>query len=131
MSYMQRLGLVAVITGTSFLGGCGEAEPARYNVSGKVTYKGQPLPAGIIFFDPDAGKGHDGPQGFAYIKDGRYDTTETERGPIGGPHIVRIDGFDGQPGEELPMGKPVFKGHQQSIELPLETTTYDFHISGT
>jgi hypothetical protein len=110
------------------LAGCGDDGPRRYDVSGTVAYNGQPLPAGQIFFDPDAAKGHDGPQGYALIKDGRYNTAETDQGPIGGPHIVRIEGYDGKPGEELPLGRPLFNDFQQSVDLPQEDTKLDFVV---
>ena len=85
--------------------GCNR-RPVLYHVSGTVTYDGQPLPAGQVFFDADLTKGHDGPQGFAYIKDGQFDTAQGGRGVLGGPYVIRIQGFDGKPGRELPLGKP-------------------------
>src|SRR5689334_1452970 len=100
------------------LAGCGESGPQRFNVSGTVTYAGQPLPAGVIWFDPDFSKQNDGPQGYAFIKEGKFDSATTESGPSGGPHVVRIEGFDGKPGEELPMGKPMFHDFSQSVDLP-------------
>ena len=30
-------------------------------------------------------------------------------GVIGGLYKIRIEGFDGKPGNELPLGKPIFK----------------------
>ena len=108
--------------------GC-EQGPRRFNVSGSITYDGQPLPAGVIWFDPDYTQGNnDGLQGYAYIKAGKYDSAETESGPTGGKYIVRIEGFDGKPGVELPMGSPIITDFSQPIDLPGEDTTRDFAV---
>ena len=105
--------------------------PRIYHVKGTVTYKGEPVPAGVIFFDPDIGKQNDGPQGFAFIKDGAYDTTAKDsQGIIGKAYIVRIRGFDGKPANELPMGQPLFNEHQQAIDFPLQDSTQDFKLEG-
>ena len=50
--------------------GCGKSGPARFDLHGEVKYKGKPLPAGVLIFDPDAKRGNDGPQGYALVKDG-------------------------------------------------------------
>ena len=107
--------------------GC-EQGPQRFNVSGTVTYNEQPLPAGVLYFDPDVSKQNDGPQGYAFIKDGRFDTAETNSGPVGGPHLARIEGFDGKPGEELPMGRLLFADFSQAVDLPREDTTLNFAV---
>jgi hypothetical protein len=107
--------------------GC-EQGPRRYNVAGTVTYDGRPLPAGMIYFDPDVSKKNDGPQGYAFIKDGKFDTAETKSGPVGGPHVARIEGFDGKPGEELPMGRPIFTDFSQPVDLPREDATLAFDV---
>jgi hypothetical protein len=88
--------------------GCGDKGPQRYQFAGKVTYQGQPVPAGIMYFDPDV-PGNDGPQGHATIKDGAYDTRLLgNQGPGGGRYLVRIYAHDGVPVPELPMGKLLF-----------------------
>src|SRR5204862_378695 len=73
------LGLAAV--------GCGES---RVEVSGEVTFDGKPVPAGRIYFNPDFTKGNDGPQGYADIKDGKFDTRNKGKGACGGPTIAVI-----------------------------------------
>ena len=103
---MQLLRVAALLSLAT--AGCGGG-PKMYPVSGTVTYDGKPLPAGQISFEADVTKGHDGPQGMAYIKDGRFDTAQQKgKGVLGGPYVIRIQGFDGTPGNELPMGKPLF-----------------------
>lgn len=128
---MRRLvpSMVVMLIGTLFLG-C-QTGPRIYHVKGTVTYKGEPLPAGTIFFDPDIGKQNDGPQGYAFITDGVYDTAgKGGRGVIGMAYIVRIHGFDGKAGEELPMGRTLFTDFQKAMEFPLADTVQDFQVGG-
>jgi len=108
--------------------GCGHNGPGRHDVSGRVYYKGAPLPAGEIFFDPDVRRGNNGPMGYALIKDGDYDTRRHGKPAVAGPHVARIQGFDGKPGQELPQGKPLFTGYEKPIDLPPEASTQDFDI---
>jgi hypothetical protein len=105
--------------------------PKRYHVSGQVLYDGKPVPSGEILFDPDARKGNDGPQGFARIQDGRYDTRNGGIAAGPGPQIVRIFGFDGKsrPELELPHGRPLFlPEHKTTADIPNGDATIDFPI---
>jgi hypothetical protein len=110
------------------LAGCGDRAPPRYHVKGTVTYDGKPLPAGVIYFDPYPMKKNDGPQGFAHVKDGRFDTRDGGRPCAGGPMIVRIEGFDGKPAAELPVGNVLFRNHEEKVELPREDCERDFTV---
>jgi hypothetical protein len=113
--------------------GCGGK---GHRVSGKVTFNGQPVPAGKIFFIPDASKGNSGPTGYADIRDGSYDTSaKGGRGTDnGGAVIVAIEGYDPnapatkdeQSGEEIrPLLFPRYETH---TELPTSSTTKDFDV---
>lgn len=111
--------------------GCGGTDgPARYDVSGSVTFDGKPVPAGVILFTPDGAKNNRGPTGFAKIKDGKYDTRDEGRGTIGGPHIVAVSGFDGHPlpQAELPDGKPLFSDYTLEVDLPQAVVTQDVAV---
>ena len=110
--------------------GCAEDGPTRYHVSGSATYAGRPIPQGSIRFIPDSRANNRGPAGFAVIENGRYDTSRSGRGTVGGPHLVLISGFDGQasPGEETEGGRPLFPDHRAKTELPKETATRDFDV---
>lgn len=110
---------------------CGSCNrgPVLHEVSGTVLYDGRPLPAGVIYFDPDVRKQNDGPQGYAIIKDGVYTTaTMGGKGTVGGPHLARIEGFDGKPGQELPLGRSLFTDFQQAVDLPKGPATQDFDV---
>ena len=115
--------------------GCGGDNTHR--VSGKVTFNGQPVPAGKIYFTPDAAKGNTGPTGYADIKDGAFDTAAAGgRGAVGGPTVVAIEGFDpsapGKPDKEDKSGevlvKPLFARYETRVDLPAESTTKDFEV---
>ncbi len=108
--------------------GCGGER--LYDVSGTVTWKGKPVPKGLVFFDPDAAKGATGGQGFANIQDGKFTTTVDGRGVRGGPHRIRILGYDGKPSEELPFGQPLFDEHEESRDLPKADTQLAFDLPG-
>ena len=128
-SRLLRSGVAGAVVAALLGGlGCGESGPRRSPVSGTVKFGGKPIPKGAIFFDPDLKKKNDGPAGFAYIKDGVYDTRDNGKGVIAGPHVVRIQGFDGRPGRELPMGSPMFPQYQTTADLPGEATTRDFDV---
>ncbi|MCA9205406.1 MAG: hypothetical protein KDA59_20280 [Planctomycetales bacterium] len=112
--------------------GCGgDSGPTRYEVSGTVTYQGQPVPKGFVTFSPDTSQGNSGPGGGAEIVDGHYETA-AGKGVIGGPHQVRIVGYDGIPismeGEELTDGQPLFTPYITTIDFPAEDSTQDFTI---
>jgi hypothetical protein len=117
-----------LVLGSLVCAGCGG--PVTYHVSGHVTYDGEPLPAGVIYFDPDVTKSNDGPQGYAIIKDGNYNTSaEGGKGVVGGAYVARIEGFDGRPGEELPLGMPLFTDFTQTLDLPEDDFQQDFSVS--
>lgn len=94
-SSRQAIGLAFVVLAVSsmLLAGCSESGPKRYRLQGTVDFDGKPVPAGMIYFDPDASKGNKGAQGYATIVDGKFDTEKTGKGHAGGPMKVRIVGL--------------------------------------
>lgn len=123
----MRTPLISCLLALLLLCGCSSAPP-EYHLSGTVQYGGQLVPAGQIFFEPDYTKGNDGQAGFAYIKDGRFDTRDRGKGVLGGPHVVRIHGADGKPAAELPVGRPLFKEYKKSLDLPREHGTLNLEV---
>lgn len=113
--------------------GCGDSEegPQRFQVSGSVNYDGKPVPKGFITFEPDSQAGNKGPGGGAPIVNGRY-KTEAGRGVVGGPHLVRIVGYDGVAasvaGEKLDDGKPLFATFETTYDFPKQNGTRDFNV---
>ena len=121
-----------VLAGLLLLVGCkGDSGPARYDLTGKVTYNGEPVPAGYILMEPDKSKGNDGPGANADIKDGVY-KTRPKQGAVGGPHILSVSGFDGKPQGlgpgHNPMGKPLFANVRVTVDLPKDASIYDIVV---
>src|SRR6476646_7270567 len=76
--------------------GC-SSKPKAAQLSGKVTFKGQPVPAGYISFTPDVANGGKGQVRVLQIKEGRYDSSqETPPGIEPQAYFVEIAGFDGK-----------------------------------
>lgn len=117
--------------------GCGG--DGTYRVSGKVTFKGQPVPAGKIYFMPDGSKGNTGATGFADIKDGQYDTSmRNSRGSVSGPIIIAVEGIDPnappdkpKKGEEVSAeatAKVLFPRYEMAFEMPQASTVKDIEV---
>jgi len=109
--------------GLASFAGCTKQEKL-YRVSGVVTYEGKPIPKGVIHFVPQT----DGPQGFANIWDGKYDTAKEGKGVRGGSYDVRVGGFDGKEANEAPFGQALFPEYTGTKELPAEDSTYDLDV---
>ena len=107
-----------------------DAGPTRYDLSGKVTFNGAPVPAGEITLSPDSSQGNSGPGGIVMIQNGEY-KTPPDAGIVGGPYVVQILGFDGVANKESEEGMPIFPPYETTVEFPKEATTHDFEIPGT
>ncbi len=124
----RRLPGVVVCALLLSLTACSQKSPSRFDLWGTVTFKGRPVPAGLIVINPDLSKGNDGPQGLAEIRDGRFDTRRLDKGAPSGPVILLIDGFDGVPQPESPSGKSLFLGYKVSLELPTTATEKNIEV---
>jgi hypothetical protein len=106
--------------------GCGGEK--TYRLSGKVTFKGQPIPSGKIFFVPDTSKGNKGPSGYAEIKDGNYDTSAPGgSGIVGGPMLITINASNSTDPDKL-SPKGMFPPYQTSADLPKSDSTKDIDV---
>ena len=113
---LLRAGLL--VAGMALVAGCDGDRV--YHVQGTVSIGGTPVPAGVIWFDPDIQKGNTtGPQGYAQIKDGKFDTRTNGAGVRGGSYKLRVEAFDGKPANELPFGRPLLsQPHEAEHEFP-------------
>jgi hypothetical protein len=112
--------------------GCSESEVKKVQVSGKVTFKGQPVPAGWISFTPDASKGNPGKDvRLVHIKDGVYDSSKEEdaAGVYPGPTVILIAGYDGNPSPRFIQGKQIFNPHQLNETVQAGPKDYDVPAS--
>jgi hypothetical protein len=118
-----RLVCVALVVGT--FGGCAK-EAKMAQLSGKVTFKGKPVPAGWISFQPGIGGGA---VKVVQIKDGGYDSAqEKDPGVPPGPMTVRIAGFDGVHINWFPQGKQIFNAWDTQFTVPDGISTRDFAV---
>ncbi|WP_435008364.1 hypothetical protein P12x_005592 [Tundrisphaera lichenicola] len=103
---MPALALVATLALSG--AGCGAKSefPDTLPVSGKVTYKGQPVTKGTVTFQPDQGQ----PATGAIQADGTYQlsTFAEKDGALPGHHKVMIIATDGDP-NMMPGSSPGYK----------------------
>lgn len=116
---------LALVSAT--LVGCGGRNPAGlYEISGSVTFAGQPVPGGRIVFEPNEARGASGMVSIGDIANGSY-RTRPRRGFGGGPCRVTIYGTDGTvPTEEKDTS--LFAPWQTTIDLPREACRRDFDV---
>jgi hypothetical protein len=109
--------------------GCGPGHGLDLGrVQGKITYMGEPVKFGTVFFVPDVSKGTDGPSAMAIIKDDGSYILSTDSGGDGalvGHHKVGVVGLDPTPinsdqpaptAEEAPA--EFFKTKGKAIQQP-------------
>jgi hypothetical protein len=99
-------------------------------VWGDVTWKGQPVPYGVVYFSPDTKKNNKGPQGFALIKEGHFDSRDAKsKGCVTGPLVAVVQGCTGEGrSSTFPYGKPLFASHELSLDVPAEGGQLDLTI---
>jgi hypothetical protein len=112
--------------------GCNPGSLKRYQVSGTVTFDGQPVAEGEIRFSPDNTKGNTGPQGYAAIKNGNFKTLK-ETGVIVGPMYATVTAVDPIKGEEKNDGsssrKIIFENWNYAFEMPAQSHVLDLKIT--
>ena len=124
---MRCLLLLPVVLVTAF--GCGDKQRTVAHLSGKVTFKGKPVPAGFINFMPDVTGGNAGEVKAFPIMDGEYNTAQGDNpGIYPGTNKVMISGFDGKPLDLWPKGKQIFNPIDLTETVPAGTTTRDFVV---
>jgi hypothetical protein len=108
--------------------GC-NSQPPLAQISGKVTFKGQPVPAGFISFTPDSAAGTLGHVRALQVKDGAYDSAkESEPGLPPGKYFIRISGFDGVRIPLYGQGKQIFNEIEDTFTVPEGESTKDWEI---
>lgn len=112
--------------------GCQQNDVRRFRVSGRVTFDGKDLPAGRIYFEPDSSRGNSGASGYAEIVEGRFDTDKNGKGSIGGPMVVRVNGYE-KPTSLSDESSPVrtyVRDYEERVELPKNATEWNVTILG-
>lgn len=119
--FFSRAALVLCGVACAAALGCGGGGGTR--MTGKVTFKGAPVPAGKVYFIPDGAKGGKGATGFADIKNGEYDTgLPGGLGAPAGPVIVAVEGLDPSAKEKDASpdvsAKLLFARHEFPFDVP-------------
>ncbi len=125
MGPAQSTGVLLIACCLSVAVGCSRPGPTRFSLTGTVSFKGNPVPAGRVVLVPDGDQGNRGPAAYAQIVDGHF-ATEMRKGHVGGPHLVEIQGFDTTAGTEPPPS--LFPVHEMVVDLPQADSTIDFDI---
>lgn len=129
-----QLGFCIALVSLAACAGCGGEDVTLTDLTGSVTYDGKPVAYGQIRFTPDNSKNHTGPQGYAVIENGKYDTAVTGKGVVPGPHIVSITAFDQKPptvqDDVAPDAKtatrPIFTDYK--VAKDIEPPSQDFAV---
>ena len=107
--------------------GCDSAPPMA-QISGTVTFKGKPIPAGNVTFTPDV-DARGGKLRMFTVKDGKFDSSkESDPGILPGNYDVTIAGYDGV---QIPMfyqGKQIFNAVQDKHVVTEGKSTKDFSV---
>lgn len=119
-----RLLLALCLSGT--LPGCGGDKTLQ--VSGTVRFEGQPVPAGLVWIDPDVEQDFAAGQGFARIKDGHFNTAQEGRNVVEGPYLIRIQAYDGKPEKGAPLGKPLRAEYREKVVLSAGKTSLNIDL---
>ncbi len=135
---LQRIANGNALLGMSvlmaFVAGC-DGGIAQYEVTGQLTFEGEPVPQGRIIFTPRTGPDGYGAQGVARVDAGKI-ISHDEKRMIGGKYQIQIIGFDGIPyqdgsGATIPYGRPLFLPLRTELELPTQDSSLLVAISGT
>jgi hypothetical protein len=103
--------------------------PKVSKISGNVTFKGKPVPAGYITFTPDVATGTLGQVVGFQIRDGKYDSqSNVPPGLAPGTYKIRIGGFDGVKIPLWGQGKQIFNPVEDNCVVPEGSSTKDFEI---
>jgi hypothetical protein len=105
-----------------------QSEPIH--VSGTVTYRGQPVPKGVILIHPNRQQGNSGPFGIAIISNGKFDTKELKgRGAPPGPVMFAVTGYDnGGTAEDFTDAPILFSSFKVDKEIGLEPNVVDIAV---
>jgi hypothetical protein len=99
------------------LAGCGPGGPNQYPVSGTIRIGDEPVTTGFVIIEPAATPGGaEGLQGYAPIRNGRFDTDAGGKRAVSGPVVLRIDGR-GAPSDRFPQGVPLCVRYEMRVEL--------------
>ena len=136
MSQWKRPPLILLAVAIVAIAGCGSKSPTKITVHGKVWYRGEPLPGGLIVFIPDTERGNNGPLAKGTIAaDGTFSLApETAAGwyrvavaPLPSESTSIPTASNPYPGPPLRYRNPTISGLSGEIK-PGTENTFEFHL---
>ena len=123
-SHVPTCIVVAVALTLAIFSGCQKSNGLT-PVTGKVTFKGSPVPMGNVYIEPDASQGNKGPQCRSSIIKGEF-KSRLEFGSVSGPVIVDVEGSEQASDKEFPV--PLFPRYTFKTEIPKGKATLDIVV---
>lgn len=105
--------------------GCAKSD--RYPVSGTVRVGTEAVRGGFVIIEPVGGGNAAGPQGYAKIRDGAFDTRDGGEPAAAGPVVVRVQGW-GAPSERFPNGVPLCTAYEVRMTLEAKANTLELAV---
>ena len=97
-------------------------------LSGTVTFKGKPIPAGNVMFTPDVSV-VGGQIRMFMVKDGLYDSSkDPSPGLKAGQYEVTIMGYDGKQIPNFFQGKQIFNSVSEAMTVQQGASKKDFNV---
>lgn len=115
---------VAMATALALPCGCSRSNGLTA-VSGRVTFKGNPVPMGNVYIEPDASQGNKGPQCRSSIIKGLFQS-RPEFGSVTGPVTVDVEGFEQRSDREF--ATPLFPRYSFKTEIQKGKATLDIVV---
>lgn len=117
---MRSTALFGAFLATVLTTSCSEPGQTRHRISGEAFFDGQPIPYGDVLFTPEGSGG--GAQGIATIKNGKFDTSNSDgKGIAGGPTTVRVTGLSAEGGKLLCE-------YEYRVDLPKDSSTLKIEV---
>jgi hypothetical protein len=120
-----------LLTSAFLLAGCGTGEPDPVHVRGTVSFRGKPVPNGMVVIHPDTAKGNQGQRGYAAIKNGSFDTSLDHGQPAAqGAVKFVVGGTEDAASKEADESKALFPPYQFDAEVAPTKATFDIKVPG-
>jgi len=102
-------------------------------VKGTVTFQGQPVKDGAIFFEPTASVGEIAPTVYLRVSEGKYDAQDG--GPVAGKYRVVVGGRDESSkhvdSDGVTHTKQLFEDYKFDVEIPPPNNTLNVEVPAT
>jgi len=130
--WQLHLGWVCLAVAALVATGCGRGDNLdRHPIRGTVTYKGQPVQEGAIFFQPTADIGQLAPTIYLKVVNGKYEVSADE-GPVAGKYEAVVAAADKSKeiddGEGGKMNPQLFPDYRTEVTIPAPNDTFDLDV---